>query len=101
MQRVEKELREKGEPDSRAWFVCALALAAPGYETEIFEGRVFGSLSFPPRGSRGFGYDPIFVPEGYRQSFGEMDPQVKHAISHRANAFAKLVNAVFSVRKSQ
>jgi len=101
MQRVERELREKHEPDSRASFVCALALAAPGHETEIFEGRVFGSLTFPPRGTRGFGYDPIFVPEGYRQSFGEMDPQVKHAISHRAKAFAKLVNAVFARHQSQ
>jgi XTP/dITP diphosphohydrolase len=91
MQRVESELREKGERDSRAWFVCALALAAPDHETQIFEGRVFGALTFPPRGNRGFGYDPIFVPEGHRQTFGEMDPQTKHAISHRANAFAKLV----------
>lgn len=95
MTRVEHELKSKAAKDSRAWFVCALALAAPGQTTEIFDGRVFGSLTFPPRGSRGFGYDPIFVPEGYRQTFGEMDPDKKHAISHRAKAFAKLVRASF------
>ena len=55
-----------------------------------------GSLTFPPRGSRGFGYDPIFVPEGHRQTFGEMDPAAKHAISHRAHAFAKLVASLFA-----
>lgn len=95
MTRVEHELKSKAAKDSRAWFVCALALAAPGQTTEIFDGRVFGSLTFPPRGSRGFGYDPIFVPEGYRQTFGEMNPDKKHAISHRAKAFAKLVRAAF------
>jgi XTP/dITP diphosphohydrolase len=93
--RVESELKAKGTPDLRAWFVCALALAAPGQETEIFEGSVFGAVTFPPRGNRGFGYDPIFVPEGYRQTFGEMDPDAKHAMSHRAKAFAKLVRSVF------
>jgi XTP/dITP diphosphohydrolase len=91
MRRVEEELKKKGTPDARAFFVCALALAAPGAETEIFEGRVFGALSFPPRGDKGFGYDPIFVPEGSRLTFGEMDPKAKHAISHRARAFAKFV----------
>jgi XTP/dITP diphosphohydrolase len=96
MARVESELTAKPGRDMRAWFVCALALAAPGYETEIFEGQVFGTLTFPPRGSRGFGYDPIFVPEGYRQTFGEMDPLAKHAISHRAKAFAKFVQSVFA-----
>lgn len=96
MTRVEHELKSKAAKDSRASFVCALALAAPGQTTEIFDGRVFGSLTFPPRGSRGFGYDPIFVPEGYRQTFGEMDPDKKHAISHRAKAFAKLVRASFA-----
>jgi XTP/dITP diphosphohydrolase len=68
----------------------------PDRQTAVFEGSVFGSLTFPPRGNRGFGYDPIFVPEGYRQTFGEMDPDTKHAISHRAKAFAKLINAVFA-----
>lgn len=96
MARIESELKSKAAKDSRAWFVCALALAAPGQATGIFDGRVFGSLTFPPRGSKGFGYDPIFVPEGYRQTFGEMDPDKKHAISHRARAFAKLVPTAFA-----
>ena len=63
----------------------------PGEETQIFEGRVFGALTFPPRGDNGFGYDPIFLPEGHRFTFGEMDPKAKHAMSHRARAFAKFV----------
>lgn len=96
MERIETELNNKPTNESRAWFVCALALAAPGCATGIFEGRIFGSLAFPPRGNKGFGYDPIFVPEGYRQTFGEMDPDKKHAISHRARAFAKLVRAAFA-----
>ena len=95
MVRVENELKARGARDMRASFVCALAIAGLGRETEIFEGRVFGTLTFPPRGNRGFGYDPIFVPEGYRQTFGEMNPEAKHAISHRAKAFAKLVRSVF------
>jgi XTP/dITP diphosphohydrolase len=96
MARIESELKEKGGRDLRAWFVCALALAAPRMETEIFEGQVFGAVTFPPRGDRGFGYDPIFVPENYRQTFGEMEPEKKHSISHRAKAFEKLVRAVLA-----
>jgi XTP/dITP diphosphohydrolase len=80
-------------PDRRAHFTCALAFAAPGSETQVFEGRVFGALTFPPRGDHGFGYDPIFVPEGHRLTFGEMNPDAKHAISHRARAFEKFVHA--------
>ena len=91
MKRVEEKMG--GSPDKRAFFVCALALAAPGAETEIFEGRVYGALDFPPRGDRGFGYDPIFVPEGQRFTFGEMDPKTKHAISHRARAFEKFAKS--------
>ncbi|HYM18791.1 MAG TPA: RdgB/HAM1 family non-canonical purine NTP pyrophosphatase [Micropepsaceae bacterium] len=94
MKRVEDEIRATGSHDSRAYFVCALALAAPGEKTETFEGHAYGSLTFPPRGDRGFGYDPIFVPEGHRFTFGEMDPQTKHKISHRAKAFAKFVAAL-------
>lgn len=92
MARVEKELG--GNPDRHAMFMCALAVAAPGAETEIFEGRVFGALTFPPRGGKGFGYDPIFLPEGGRFTFGEMHPDDKHAISHRAKAFEKFAKAV-------
>ena len=91
MRRVEDELRAAGSHDTRAHFVCVLALAAPGTQSQLYEGRVYGSLTFPPRGDKGFGYDPIFVPEGYRFTFGEMDPQAKHAMSHRAKAFAKFV----------
>jgi len=91
MRRVEEELRATESHDMRAYFVCVLALAAPGEQTQTYEGRVYGSLSFPPRGDKGFGYDPIFVPEGYRFTFGEMEPAAKHAMSHRAKAFAKFV----------
>lgn len=93
MQRVERELA--GTADRRAAFVAALALAWPDGHVEIFRGEVHGHLVFPPRGARGFGYDPIFVPEGGRQTFGEMEPAAKHAISHRARAFAKLVASCF------
>ena len=88
MQRVEEELGDT--PDRRAEFVCALAMASPAGEVEHFEGRVQGCLVWPPRGDQGFGYDPIFVPNGETRTFGEMPPAEKHAISHRARAFARL-----------
>jgi XTP/dITP diphosphohydrolase len=94
MARVEKEMRDSGNPDKRAHFVCVLAVAAPGAATELFEGRAYGTIDFPPRGQFGFGYDPIFMPEGHRFTFAEMDPHAKHAISHRAKAFEKFVKAV-------
>ncbi|ONF96362.1 RdgB/HAM1 family non-canonical purine NTP pyrophosphatase [Sphingomonas jeddahensis] len=78
-----------------AHFVCALALAWPDGHVEWFEGRVDGTLVWPPRGDKGFGYDPMFLPEGRDQTFGEMDQDEKHAISHRADAFRQLVAAVF------
>jgi XTP/dITP diphosphohydrolase len=90
MARVEQELTTSGTADRSAKFVCALALARPGEETIVFEGEVAGSLVFPPRGNRGFGYDPIFVAEGMDTTFGELAPARKHAISHRARAFAQL-----------
>ena len=96
MEKVEAELAAKGASDRRAAFVCALTLAWPDGAEETFEGRVEGHLVWPTRGTRGFGYDPMFVPEGYDIAFGEMDPAAKHAISHRARAFAKLVAAVFA-----
>ncbi|MBI1189050.1 MAG: RdgB/HAM1 family non-canonical purine NTP pyrophosphatase [Alphaproteobacteria bacterium] len=80
--------------DRRARFVCALALKRPNQPAETFEGDVWGELVWPPRGDKGFGYDPMFVPHGYAQTFGEMDPEKKHAMSHRARAFAKLVAAL-------
>jgi XTP/dITP diphosphohydrolase len=95
MARVHRELEAKGASDARANFTCALALAAPEGPAEIFEGKVFGALIWPPRGSRGFGYDPIFVPEGYTQTFGEMAPELKNELSHRMRAFEKLMAATY------
>jgi XTP/dITP diphosphohydrolase len=95
MRRVQNELAASGTKDRRANFTCALALAAPGLPTRTFEGKVFGALVWPPRGTRGFGYDPIFVPEGHAQTFGEMDPQMKNALSHRMRAFEKLILATY------
>lgn len=77
----------------RANFTAALSLAWPDGTSQEFEGKVFGTLVWPPRGSRGFGYDPMFLPNGHNETFGEMEPQAKHAISHRAVAFAKFVEA--------
>ena len=95
MQRVEDNLAKLPPETGRdAHFVCALALAWPDGHVEWFEGRVDGVLVWPPRGERGFGYDPMFVPNGRSETFGEMDPAEKHAISHRADAFRQLVAAV-------
>jgi XTP/dITP diphosphohydrolase len=95
MARVQRELEAKSASDLRANFTCALALAAPDGRAEIFEGRVFGTLSFPPRGGLGFGYDPIFVPDGYTETFGEMAPALKNELSHRMRAFEKLMAASY------
>lgn len=81
--------------DRGAHFVSVLALAWPDGHSECFEGRVYGSLVWPPRGDRGFGYDPMFVPEGEDITYGEMDPALKHASSHRAVAFRKMTDACF------
>jgi XTP/dITP diphosphohydrolase len=75
----------------RANFTAVLSLAWPDGVSAEFEGKVLGSLVWPPRGTRGFGYDPIFLPDGYTETFGEMAPEAKHAISHRAMAFRKFV----------
>jgi XTP/dITP diphosphohydrolase len=92
---VETRLADTEDDNLRAWFVCGLAVAWPGGPVVAVEGRVDGSLAFPPRGGRGFGYDPIFIPEGGVLTFGEMDPLAKDAISHRARAFAALKAALF------
>lgn len=81
---------------AKAHFVCALALCWPDGHTETFEGYVYGSLTWPPRGEKGFGYDPIFVPDGDTRTFAEMNPAEKHAMSHRADAFRQLVTACFN-----
>ncbi len=94
MRRVEAELGDN--PDRRAWFISTLCLAWPDGEAASFVGRVDGSLTFPPRGGRGFGYDPIFVPLGTRETYGEMEPARKEATSHRARAFAQFVAACLS-----
>ncbi|HEY0183622.1 MAG TPA: non-canonical purine NTP pyrophosphatase [Rhodopila sp.] len=83
------------DPDTRAWFIAALCLAWPDGHTETFLGRIDGAVVWPPRGDKGFGYDPMFVPAGARQTFGEMDPDAKHAVSHRARAFAQMLTSCF------
>jgi XTP/dITP diphosphohydrolase len=104
MERVERELRRRGatSPDQRrAHFVSALILAWPDGHEELFEGRVYGTMVWPPRGERGFGYDPMFQPDGFEKTFGEMSAEEKHgtdwshgeALSHRARAFMKLAEA--------
>ncbi len=102
MARVERELKVRGGPPPwRSSFVSVLALAWPDGALETFEGRVDGALVFPPRGTAGFGYDPIFLPDGYDRTFGEMSAEEKHgippdgslALSHRARAFQKLARA--------
>lgn len=100
MARVERELAVLGALDGEtpptANFNCTLCIAMPDGRTECFEGKVFGHLTFPPRGDKGFGYDPIFVPEGYSETFGEMEPELKDRISHRAVAFRMFSNAALS-----
>ena len=94
MRLVEDRLNEEPDMARSAHFVCALALAWPDGHVEWFEGRVDGTLVWPPRGSNGFGYDAMFLPVGGTETFGEMDPAAKHAVSHRADAFRQLVAAV-------
>ena len=92
MARVERELG--AGRDTSAKFVCVLAVAAASGETQTFEGEVHGRLVFPPRGTNGFGYDPIFVADRMNETFGEIDPALKHSISHRARAFEKFARAL-------
>lgn len=94
MERVNEEAGDAA--DRSAAFICVLTLAWPDGHTESFEGCVEGQLSWPPRGDKGFGYDPIFVPGGSDKTFAEMEPAQKHEISHRADAFKKLVEACFT-----
>ena len=95
MRLVEDRLNEEPDMARSAHFVCALALAWPDGHVEWFEGRVDGTLVWPPRGGNGFGYDAMFLPDNGTETFGEMDAAAKHAISHRADAFRQLVAAVF------
>jgi len=95
MEKVRREMPEGADPT--AHFVCALALAWPDGHVETVEGYAHGRLRFPPSGTRGFGYDPIFVPDGYSCTYAELAPEEKHAISHRADAFRQLVARCFTV----
>lgn len=96
MGKVEGMLSELGSDVDRAcWFSCVLAIAWPDGESAVYEGRVDGAYSWPPRGTMGFGYDPVFVPNSRDATFAELEPEEKHRISHRADAFAKLVAEQF------
>ena len=94
MAQVQEKLGQ--DPNRRAYFVSVLALAWPDGQVDCFEGRVHGILIWPPRGGDGFGYDPMFLPDGFRQTFGEMPYDEKQRISHRAVAFQKLIDGCFS-----
>lgn len=94
MRKVEARLEEVAATDMSAWFTSALAVAWPRGPAVVVEGRVDGTLTFPPRGDLGFGYDPIFVPDGHSLTFGEMAPLTKDGMSHRARAFVKLKAAL-------
>ena len=85
--KINKSLIEKESKDLSAYFICVLAVSWPDGDYKTFKGRVDGTLTFPPRGNNGFGYDPIFIPKGYESTFGEMEPKYKHSISHRNKAF--------------
>jgi XTP/dITP diphosphohydrolase len=91
MERVHRELEASGSDDRTARFVCVLAYARPNEETIVARGTFGGTLIWPPRGTRGFGYDPIFLPDGHSETFGEMDPERKNWISHRMRAFERLI----------
>jgi XTP/dITP diphosphohydrolase len=98
MERIKVALDDTS--DREAYFVCVLALAWPDGHCETFEGRVYGTLTFPPRGDKGFGYDPIFEPVGDARTFAEMDPAEKHRMSHRAQAFDLLLAACFNAKSA-
>jgi XTP/dITP diphosphohydrolase len=97
MTRVWETLSSQKATDFRASFVCALAIVFPDGTESVFEGSVSGRISWPPKGDKGFGYDPIFIPNNHLQTFGEMDPSKKHFISHRADAMRKLIAAYCTV----
>jgi len=96
MDKIKRLFDELKVGNRAAKFVCSLVLSDPNGKVEVFEGEVHGHLEFPPRGKNGFGYDPIFVADGMKQTFGEIDPAQKHAISHRAKAFKKFAKAVLA-----
>ena len=95
MHRVADALLMSGQYDKKAYFHCALCLSWPDGESESVEGILPGQIVWPARGNKGFGYDPIFMPDGYIETFGEMDPEKKHGISHRSIAYKKLLKKCF------
>lgn len=95
MAKVERRMADSDDKSTHAWFTCALAVAWPHGPAFVVEGRIDGNLTFPPRGLNGFGFDPIFVPEGHQMTFGEMDPKAKDDMSHRMRAFDQLKAALF------
>ena len=95
MAKVERRMDDSDDKSTHAWFTCALAVAWPHGPAFVVEGRIDGNLTFPPRGLNGFGFDPIFVPEGHQMTFGEMDPKAKDDMSHRMRAFDQLKAALF------
>ena len=97
MKRIMHDLRKT--EDKSAHFICALCLAWPDEHLELFQGKVSGSLVWPMRGTYGFGYDPIFQPNGFVLTFAEIEPSIKNKISHRAIAFSKLISACFDEKK--
>lgn len=94
MDKVESLLKALPDPDRSAKFICTLAVVWPDGHEEVFEGETHGTLTWPPRGKMGFGFDPVFVPTGRTETFAELDPAEKHAMSHRADAFKKLKAAL-------
>ena len=98
MHRVADALLMSGQYDKKAYFHCALCLSWPDGESESVEGILPGQIVWPARGNKGFGYDPIFMPDGYIETFGEMDPEKKHSISHRSIAYKKLLKKCFPAK---
>lgn len=96
MKKVHEAVQASGQSDRRCRFVCALSLAWPDGHVETVEGRIEGEMVWPPRGEKGFGYDPMFQPLGHNLTFGEADPDWKHSVSHRAVAFADLIARCFA-----
>ena len=95
MRQIHDAVEASGSPDRQAWFTCALSVAWPDGHCETVEGYVYGTMIWPPRGDKGFGYDPMFVPDGTDRTFGEGDQGWKHSVSHRAEAFRQLVERCF------
>jgi XTP/dITP diphosphohydrolase len=96
MRKVHEAVENSGSDDRTCNFTCALAVVWPDGTTRAFEGKIFGRFVWPPRGTKGFGYDPVFLPDGYDETFGEMAQDAKHAISHRARAFKAMMDALYN-----